>query len=198
MITGIILAAGESKRMGTPKPLLDYRGKTFLDHAIDMLKAAGLAEIIVVLGAQADQIRKQAVLNNAQVVLNLEYQKGQLSSLQKGLERVSEQAAGILVTLVDHPLVKLTTYQGLIAKFNENEGHIILPNYLGKHGHPLIIPRLYFNEIMQAPLDIGLRYVISKQRAEIIDLPVDDIGIVRNINLMEQYLNSISVQEDEV
>ncbi|MBN2544010.1 nucleotidyltransferase family protein [bacterium] len=173
--------------MGRHKALLKINGNTFLQHIINNLLNASSGEIIVVLGSGAEEIKKQIDLENSKIVINRNYKNGQLSSLQTGLSFIAENTDALLMVLVDHPLVTAHTYSKIIECGIENPSKIILPKYNGKRGHPVLIPRKYFKQIMQAPLDEGLRHVIHDNKENLVDLDVDDKGITQNINTVEKY-----------
>ncbi|NQS89437.1 nucleotidyltransferase family protein [Patescibacteria group bacterium] len=194
MLSGILLAAGESKRMGSLKALLPLSSKeyekedTFFSIILKNLHFA-CDEIILVLGYQANLIKREVALLNLKVriVVNQEYEKGQLSSLRAAIRKVSPNCKGILLALVDHPLVKKETYQLLRAKAFQEKDKIIIPTYKGKNGHPVIFSSLFFPELMKAPLDQGARYVVRNHTEKIIFLPVEDEGVIFNIDTPEKY-----------
>lgn len=185
---GILLAAGESKRMGELKPLLLINSTTFLECIMKKLKTV-CEETIVVLGYKSSTIMEKVDLSEVKVVLNREYQKGQLSSLQVGLKEISKDKdiEGIIMALVDQPLVKEGTFKRLKNKFLESERSIVIPTFGGKKGHPTIFSIFFFKELMKAPLDIGARYVIKNYPQYIITLPVKDRGVIININTPQVY-----------
>jgi len=183
---GILLAAGEGKRMRDLKPLLPINSTTFIECIIKKLKIV-CEETIVVLGYQSSTIIKKADLSGVKVVFNREYRKGQLFSLQVGLKEISKDIEGIIMALVDQPLVKEETYKKLKNKFLEYEKSIIIPTFGDKRGHPTIFSNFFFKELMNAPLDIGARYVIKNYPPYIITVPVEDRGVIININTPQIY-----------
>jgi len=183
---GILLAAGEGKRMRDLKPLLPINSTTFIECIIKKLKIV-CEETIVVLGYQSSTIIKKADLSEVKVVFNREYRKGQLSSLQVGLKEISKDIEGIIMALVDQPLVKEETYKKLKNKFLEYEKSIIIPTFGDKRGHPTIFSNFFFKELMNAPLDIGARYVIKNYPPYVITVPVEDRGVIININTPQIY-----------
>lgn len=183
---GILLAAGEGKRMEGLKPLLPINSTTFLECIIKKLKIV-CEETIVVLGYQSSTIIKKVDLSGVKVVFNREYRKEQLSSLQAGLKEISKDTEGIIMALVDQPLVKEDTYKKLKNKFLEYERSIIIPTFGGKKGHPTIFTNFFFKELMNAPLDIGARYVIKNYPQYVITVPVKDRGVIININTPQIY-----------
>ena len=127
MINAIILAAGESQRMGKPKPLLKFEDKTFLEQIISVLKLSDADRVTVVLGAEAETIKKSIDLSGTNVVINKDYQKGQLSSLIVAIKDTPDETEVILVCLVDNPFITREVVNEIISKFKETNKPIIVP-----------------------------------------------------------------------
>jgi CTP:molybdopterin cytidylyltransferase MocA len=175
---GLILAAGESRRMGSPKALLDYRGATFLD-TLTGLFAARCRPVIVTLGAGAAEIRARAA-ERAEFALNADYARGQLSSMQCGLRAVPPGAEGVLFTLVDHPAVSPATLDALLA--NRGSELLRVPRYRGRRGHPVWFSRELIAEFLALPENGAAREVVRRHAAETVFLDLDDAGIVADID----------------
>ena len=186
-IAAIVLAAGRSERMGTPKPLLAIKGSTFLATTVGNLKRAGLKEIIIVLGHRAREIELYLPAD-VKFVVNDNYEKGQLSSLKRGLGLLSPDTEAFLMVLVDHPLVSVATYRAIIDLL-EKGAPMVLPKYRGKRGHPVGFNSKYVKELLNAPEDIGARFVIKENRDSVVELPVGDKNVVLNINTKEDLIN---------
>jgi len=184
-ISAIVLAAGKSERMGTSKPLLTIGGSTFLNIIIESLKRAGLEEIIIVLGYKAEEIRSH-LPTGVKSVVNENYERGQLSSLKVGLRLLPSDTDGFLMVLVDHPLVAKATYRAIIELLAKG-APIVLPKYKGKRGHPVGFSTAYIKELMDAPEDIGARFVIKNNIDSLVELPVEDRNVCFNINTVEDY-----------
>jgi molybdenum cofactor cytidylyltransferase len=174
---GIILAAGESSRMGSPKALLRYGGVTFLDGLCGIL-AKYCAPVIVVLGASADEIRRNTAAAAAFVV-NEDYRSGMTTSLQCGLRAVPREAEGVLFTLVDHPSVSGGTIEALLAA---PRPLLRVPRYQGKRGHPIWFSRELIPEFLALPRDGAARDVVHGHREQTEFLDLDDAGIVADID----------------
>jgi len=187
MLSAIILAAGESSRMGSPKALLAYGRSTFLETICRRLWEAGVDEVIVVLGARADSVRKGVALEREKVVTNSDFAKGQLSSLQCGLRAIDRRSDGALVTLVDHPFVRESTYRTLRERWKRVPDRIVVARYQGHGGHPVIFPRIVFEELMEAPLKDGARSVLKKDERRVVGVDLDDAGIVADVDAPEDY-----------
>lgn len=187
MRSSIILAAGESSRMGTPKPLLMCGEGTFLRVICDRLRRAGMDEVVVVLGAHAAEVRKGIGCVKGKVVVNRKYTEGQLSSLRCGLRALHPASRGALVTLVDHPLIRESTYAEISRHWEKTPDKIVLATYRGRGGHPVIFPRVVFGELMNAPLDEGARAVLRRDQQRVVRVELDDPGIVADIDRPEDY-----------
>jgi len=166
MLSAIILAAGESKRFGSLKQIFKFENKTFLEKILEnLLETPFIFEIIVALGFEFQKIIENTKVNSEKIkfIVNYNYQDGQISTLKEALKNCSDFSNGYLVTLVDHPFIKKETYRYLIEEFIEyNFQKIIIPIYEGRRGHPVIFPKLLKNELLNAPLNEGARYVIKK------------------------------------
>lgn len=184
MTAGLILAAGESRRMGSPKALLPYNGETFLDRLIRLL-AVHCSPVIVVLGAGADEIRA-AAHGPATFVVNVNWRDGQTSSMQCGLRAVPADADGVLFTLVDHPAVKVETIEALITRSLPN-GRVLLriPRHAGRRGHPIWFSGVLIPEFLSTPGTA--KDVVHAHAAETEFLDFDDPGIVADIDDREAY-----------
>jgi molybdenum cofactor cytidylyltransferase len=191
--TGVILAAGSSRRMGKPKPLLGIDGEIFINRILANMSAAGLTRILIVLGEHAGAVRSALAGGiKAGIVINPAPEHGQLSSIQSALDQVDPTTTGVLLVLVDHPLVRGETYRQILETAVKDPDRIIIPNYHGRNGHPVYFGRKFFSDLKNAPLDQGARYVVNKYRSEVIAIPVEDDGILKDIDDPELYKKYIS------
>jgi len=180
---GLILAAGESRRMGSPKALLPFRGESFLDTLIGLL-APVCSPVIVVLGAEAERIRA-AASRPAAFVYNQDYLRGQTSSLQCGLRAAPASADGVLFTLVDHPALSRPTLHRLLAPVGPER--LRIPRYRGQKGHPIWFARDLIGEFLSLDAGGAARDVVRAHVAETAFLDVDDPGILADIDDPEAY-----------
>ncbi len=187
MINAIILSAGESKRMGQPKPLLRFDDKTFLEHIISVLQLSNVDRITVVLGADAEIIEKSVDLSGTHILLNKDYKKGQLSSLLTGIKNLPEETEAVLVCLVDHPFITKEFVNQIVKTFKERKSPIIVPVYQGKRGHPVLFSKSLFKELLEAPEDKGARYVVYSNEKNVFKLETSEKGILIGINTPEDY-----------
>jgi molybdenum cofactor cytidylyltransferase len=188
MIAGLILAAGESSRMGRDKALLTYRGRTFLETIVTTLREAGIEHVAVVLGHHAEEIQQAIKLEGVEIVVNSEYHRGQTSSLQAGLRALaSDDLEAIVLCLVDHPAVSPATVRTLVEAFHQSHAPVVIPTYQGQHGHPVIIGRALFSELLSLDPGEGANTVIRKYRDATQLVEVDDPGILRDVDDPETY-----------
>lgn len=188
MIAGLILAAGESSRMRSDKALLAYRGRTFLESIILNLRHAGIEKIAVVLGHHAEEIQRAVDLAGVQVVLNGDYQRGQTSSVQAGLAALQEfSPEAVILCLVDHPAVSAEVIRKLRDRFEQSRPAVAIPTCKGLHGHPVVIGRGLFPELLALRPDEGANAVVRKYRGATQFVEVDDPGILLDVDDPETY-----------
>jgi molybdenum cofactor cytidylyltransferase len=188
MLTAVILAAGESKRMGSPKALLLYNDRTFLEHLLDITCHPKIGSQVIVLGAGAEGISKRVGLNPEQTVVNLDWQSGQISSIKAALKSIGTKATdGVLLCLVDHPLITSALVGELVESFYSTGKSIVLPTFHGQRGHPVIFSSKLFSELLDAPEETGARSVVWKHAKEVCEVPTAEEGIVLNLNDPETF-----------
>jgi molybdenum cofactor cytidylyltransferase len=186
-VAAIVLAAGESSRMGRPKPLLPLDGGTFLGHLLGEIRASRVDRILVVLGHRPEVILEAMPEVAPIAVVNPDHSRGQLSSLQMGIEAVRSQADAILMCLADHPFVDARLLDAIITAHEDNGSPIVIPTFSGRRGHPTLFARSLFAELLAAPLDQGARYVVRAHASEILELPTDEPGVIADVDTPELY-----------
>ena len=169
--------------MGTPKALIPYRGHTFLEHLIEVTTHPRIGIKRIVLGAGAENIRNRLHLDPALVVINQNWQQGQLSSIQTAVRSLPPgESEGLLLCPVDHPLVSAELVARLIAEFDSSGKLIVLPVFRGKRGHPLIFRASLYQEILAAPPAVGARQVVWNHAADVLEVPTGEEGAILNLN----------------
>jgi molybdenum cofactor cytidylyltransferase len=184
-IQAILLAAGESRRMGYPKPLLQIDGDSFIARTT-ALALGVVSRVVIVLGAHADRVRP-AVQHDSRitVVENPEYLRGQLSSLKVGLaDAIADGADAVIVHLADHPMVAPATFRALVDDYHRTAKPIVVARYLGRRGHPVIFGRSVFADLMVAPEEQGARVVVNANPARVAYVDVDDPGVVLDLDTL--------------
>lgn len=188
MIAGIILAAGASTRMGSPKALLKIGAKTFLQHIVEELQKANISEIVIVLGANAEKIQQEHLSLREKIIINHNWQQGQLSSLLAGINCIEKKNIdGVIVCPVDHPLISAKLISEMMQTFYSSKKKIIIPVFNKQRGHPVIFAKELFEEIKNAPLEIGARGVLKNFSGEISDVSTKEQGILLNIDTKKKY-----------
>ncbi len=182
VIAGIILSGGASRRMGTPKALLQFRGETFLDRLIRTFTAV-CNPVIVVVGEHADKIRS-GILRGADVLfaVNPDPERGMLSSLQCGLALVPADADAAMFLPVDHPHLQISTIETLAAQFQADRAPVIVPTHAGERGHPVCIARPLINELLALPPDAKASDVIHRHVAQTSYIEVADPAVVTDVD----------------
>lgn len=191
-ICALILAAGKSERMGQLKPLLPFnKEENFIQHIISTIRQAGVPNIWVVIGAHAEKIIP-VLPQDVNCVVNEEFEQGQLSSIQKGLSEImKEDFDGVIITLVDHPLIENETYRTITQNAENLRDTILIACYNGRKGHPVFIPRKYFDEVLRAPLDVGLRHVTNNPKNYVFLIDTKDKGVIIDIDTPDLYKTHI-------
>jgi len=198
MLAAVILSGGASSRMGSPKALLAYQGRPFLEHLLEVTVHPKIGVRRVVLGAHAEPIAKNIALTADEIVINADWEKGQLSSIQAairslpaaaglptqaGLQHLPHSTDGSLLCLIDHPLISGALVNYLIEQFYAAAcAKIVLPVYEGRRGHPLIFPASLYEELLRAPEDKGARAVVWAHAADVIEVPTEEEGCILNLN----------------
>ena len=182
MLAAVILSGGASSRMGSPKALLAYQGRPFLEHLLEITVHSKIGVRRVVLGAHAEPIAKSIHLSGDEIVINDDWESGQLSSIQAAIRSLPPGTDGALLCLIDHPLISKVLVNELIERFYATPSKIVLPMHAGRRGHPVIFPAALYQELLQAPADKGARAVVWAHAADVVALPTNEEGCVLNLN----------------
>jgi molybdenum cofactor cytidylyltransferase len=180
-----LLAAGESRRMGYPKPLLKIGERTFVEHTIvTMLEV--VPKLVVVLGAYAERIRA-AIPQDPRVIVaeNHEFSRGQLSSLRAGIEELPVEIDGVMVHLTDHPTVRPDTFRAVLKRYGQGGEQIVISRYQERRGHPLIFDRSVFDELLHTRDSDGAHAVVNADPSRVTYVEVDDPGVVLDLDTPE-------------
>ena len=186
-IGAIVLAAGKGERMGRPKTLVEWNGKTFLAHALESLKAAGASPIAVVLDPKSEDFSaasKLATDAGAVVVENPKPERGMLSSVRHGLTALAGTTHAALLP-VDHPGIKPSTLEALFLHARSTPDRIVVPLFEGKRGHPGVFPAARYADLMGAPDEEGARAVLRSHANLVLEATIDDPAVIRDLDTPE-------------
>jgi molybdenum cofactor cytidylyltransferase len=192
-LAGIVLAAGESRRMGQPKQLLPFGERTILERVVDTLLAAGVGEVVVVLGHLAERVR--AVLGDRPVraVINESYRQGMLSSIKYGVGAVGTEYDALLIALGDQPHIECAVVREVMRAYRAGNAGIVIPRYGEKKGHPIIISLQKYREaIVNLPEDVGLNALMQEHADDVRLLDVATEDIIRDIDVPDDYTRELA------
>ncbi|OGQ18580.1 MAG: hypothetical protein A3C54_03990 [Deltaproteobacteria bacterium RIFCSPHIGHO2_02_FULL_60_17] len=192
MIVAVVLSAGESSRMGSPKALLPISGMPFIEEIVRALKGTKVDDIIVVVGHHAAEIQERIAHLPITVVVNEDYKKGQLSSLVAALRSLqsrtdSAKIDGLLVHLVDHPFISPPLVDEMIDRFYQSRKLIVVPRCRGRRGHPVLFSRALFSELLRTPVDQGAKAVVHAHRDQTLEVETEYEGVTIDIDTPEEY-----------
>ena len=186
-LAGIILAAGESSRMGRDKALLSYHGSTFLNHIVSRF-ISRLDPVVVVLGHHAGSIRASLTPSpKVRVAVNKQYKLGMLSSLQEGVRSLPDAVEAAMFTLVDHPAVEGSTLDLLISEWERTGAALVIPRVGERRGHPVIASRAILDEILRLPADASPKNVVRRHQEQTHYVEVEDPGVLKDIDRPSDY-----------
>ncbi len=187
MISAVLLAAGESRRMGQFKQLLQLGEKNFVEHCVENLLASRVDEIIIVTGHRESEVRAAVATRAVRFVHNSDYRTGMASSIKCGVRAVPYNSKACLISLVDQPQIPPSVIDQLIDVYENARPRIIIPTFDGKGGHPIILDLSLKQEILEMDQSVGLRQVISAHSSEIARVEVFSHDVVEDCDLPEDY-----------
>jgi molybdenum cofactor cytidylyltransferase len=185
MLAAIVLTGGKSERMGSPKALLRFKGRTFLEHILAAIQSAGIERTAIVVGHHRDEIA--AAFPGLPLVFNPDYEQGMSTSVKAGVRALPAEIDGAGLFLVDHPLIDAPTIQLLAHRLRP--GHILLPTHAGRRGHPVFFAADLFGEILGLGPYEGLNTVVRRDPGRVISLAVPNPGVLRDIDTPEEFEN---------
>lgn len=187
-VAGVVLAAGESRRMGLLKALLPFGSRTVIERVLQPLLSADLSEVAVVLGHRAEEIA--AVLEPLPVRLfhNPDYRLGMTTSVQVALRSLDPVPDAYLLALVDQPQIGLPVVQQLLAAYARTRKGLVIPVWQGKRGHPLLLAAAYRPAVLALMPDQGLNLVTRGHPHDTLELPIGNDDILRDMDYQEEYV----------
>jgi molybdenum cofactor cytidylyltransferase len=191
-IWSIILAAGESRRMGSPKMLLEFNGRTMLETVIEHVAGSATDGILVVLGAYRDLLTDLVKKAKVSYCINEDYRHGMLSSVQCGIRNLPEDFGAVLVFQGDQPFIFPDQVNMLIRAYREDGKGILIPTSRGKRGHPVLIDCKYAGEIFRLDPEKGLRELTMMYSDDILEIETGAEGILRDFDTPDDYANILN------
>ena len=187
MISSILLAAGQSKRMnGENKLTKEIQGTPLIKHSVKNILASSIDELIVVLGHQKETIEKLVNKNEKiKFVFNKDFESGIASSIKTGLNNLSEKTEAFFICLGDMPMVNLNIYNQLIKSINKKE--IIVPTYKGQQGNPVLFAKSMKEKIINISGDIGAKKILELNKDKILNLEINDQCVTKDFNTQDSF-----------
>ena len=191
MISAIVLAAGESKRMGQPKMLMPWGSSTILEQVIRAVREGGADDILVVTGARRSEIEALCRRQRVKSAHNLNFSENEmLGSLQTGLRALPGTAEAALVTLGDQPQIETGTVRAVIAEWQKTKRQLIVPSYEKHRGHPWVVGRSLWDEVLKMKAPESPREFLNRHSAEIHYIEVNSSSILQDVDTPEDYSKS--------
>ncbi|MHC4839993.1 MAG: nucleotidyltransferase family protein [Planctomycetota bacterium] len=190
----VVLAAGDSTRMGNPKALLDWHGKPLLRHVLDMAGLAGCARKIVVLGRDNESIQRSVDLSDTEVAINDNPDDGQISSLKIGLAALDYSVDCVACWPVDCPLILPADVTGLVDSYVEkrhSRQRIFIPTHKGQRGHPMLIDSCLRPDVLNLPNEKTARDLIDALKNFVTEVPSDNLGVLVDVDTPEEYQKAL-------
>jgi len=197
MIWAMILAAGESRRMGEAKLLLPFRGKTIIETIIENVIRSKVDKILVVLGSDKEKIEEKIKNFPLEFAFNPDYRSGMLSSIQAGFKALPEDAQAVLIILGDQPSVSSKVINKIIVAYKKTGKGIVLPVYKKERGHPVLIDTKYRQEVAKLSPKIGLRKLVYNRPDDILEVKVETSSVLRDIDDAEDYRKELEKSREK-
>lgn len=184
----IILAAGSSSRLGQPKQLLQYLGKSLLQHVLDEALAVGVAECIVVIGSEAESMSMQLVPGDATICYNAQWAEGMSGSIHLGLQKLLELHPDMdccIIAVCDQPFITTQLFKNLYEVANENDASIVASSYADTAGTPALFDKSQFAALMNLRGQEGAKKLLKSTAGELLLVPFERGAI--DIDTQEDY-----------
>ncbi len=191
-IWSIILAAGESKRMGFPKMLLPINGKTMIENVIVNVAESDTDGILVVLGASQERLVDLVGRYDVKYCYNENYKEGMLSSVQCGFRNLPDDVEAVVVFQGDQPFISPCVVDSVINAFRTSGKGIVMPVFNGKRGHPLLLDAKYREDIEMLEPGEGLRSIARLYSDDVIEVETADPGILRDFDTYDDYMKELN------
>jgi len=191
MISTIILAAGQSERMGQPKMLLSWGEQTVIEHVIITFLKAGIDDILVVTGGVREQVERAIDHYSVRKIHNQDYAAGEmLSSLQCGLRAMPLESQAVLIGLGDQPQILEQSIRSICEAYRESKSPLIVPSFQMRRGHPWLVTRPLWGEILELKAPESPRDFLNRHAAEIHYLNMETPSILADMDTPQDYHDS--------
>jgi molybdenum cofactor cytidylyltransferase len=195
MIWAVILAAGESKRMGAPKLLLPYGRTTIIETVIERATSSNVDRTLVVLGSHWRTLKELIKKHPVASAVNPRFKLGMLSSIQRGIAALPRKCRAVVIVLGDQPDLQPGVINLLIEAYRQQGKGIIVPIYGNKRGHPALIDLKYRDEIAALDPEIGLRELLQRHPEDILEVQIPDSTALLDIDTPVDYRKALRVKE---
>lgn len=186
-IAGIVLAAGFSSRMGGFKPLLPFGNKTAVERTLLCLRQAGIDDVKVVVGHQAERVIDAVVAMEVKAVFNPRFSEGMFSSVQAGVKALGRGVEAFFLLPVDYPLISYHTIEQILHRYRFVNKGIVYPTFHHRRGHPPLIAASYAAEIGRYTSKLGLRGLLAEHEVDVFEVPVSDEAVLLDMDHPEDY-----------
>jgi molybdenum cofactor cytidylyltransferase len=186
-VAGVVLAAGESRRMGRLKALLPFGDRTVIEQVLHPLLQSDLVSVTVVLGHRAEEIAAVLQVLPVHLVTNPNYRDGMTTSVQAALRHITPIPDAYMLALVDQPQLGITPVQRVLTAFNQTDKGLVIPTWKGQRGHPIILAARYRQDVLALRLDQGLNLVTRGHPDDTLELTMPDDDILRDMDYAEEY-----------
>jgi molybdenum cofactor cytidylyltransferase len=186
-VAGVVLAAGESRRMGRLKALLPFGDRTVIEQVLHPLLQSDLVSVTVVLGHRAEEIAAVLKALPVHLVTNPNYRDGMTTSVQAALRHITPIPDAYMLALVDQPQLGITPVQRVLTAFNQTDKGLVIPTWKGQRGHPIILAARYRQDVLALRLDQGHNLVTRGHPDDTLELTMPDDDILRDMDYAEEY-----------
>lgn len=190
-ISAIVLAAGQSKRMGRAKQLLPFGSGTILESVIMSLAESKVDEIILVLGHRGEEIRESLACRPAKTVINPRYEEGMSSSIICGMNAVDEHADAVMIVLGDQPLISSDVIDKLAQEYRSGEKGIVVPLCKMRRGNPVIFDIKYREKLSALRGDIGGKTIVDSDSGDVLEVDIESDAVIQDIDEKDEYLRQL-------
>jgi molybdenum cofactor cytidylyltransferase len=197
MICAIVLAAGESRRMGSQKLLLPFGAITVIGRVVDQLLQSVIDKNFVVTGHNADKIAEELSARAVTIVDNPDYPSGMLSSVRCGLRALPRECQAVMVALGDQPAITTNLIDDIIQAFKANHKGIVVPVFQNRRGHPILFDGVYRDEILVRYDDVGLHGLLHAHPDDVLELAVSEPSVLSDMDCPEDYQRELARLEEE-